>query len=256
MKIALCQLQIQFEKKEENIKMAESYVREAAEQNVDLLLFPEMSFTGFSMNTSKIGEEKMETVNAMKQFAETYGIAIGFGWVKHHNGSENHYTVVDANGKTLGDYIKIHPFSFAGEDEVFTKGQAISFFQYQGMTFGITICYDLRFPELYQRLSEEADAIIVAANWPKVRVAQWDVLLQARAIENQSYVLGVNCIGNQEDTVYSGHGKVIAPDGTVVLDLKEDAGMRIIDLDNDVQFYREKFPMKQDRRKSFYKNFY
>ncbi|MCR5736326.1 MAG: carbon-nitrogen family hydrolase [Eubacterium sp.] len=256
MKIALCQLQIQYECKEENLKTAEGYIKEASDQKVDLILFPEMSFTGFSMNTLKTGEEQMETVNVMKQLAEKYQVAIGFGWVKHQKNCENHYTVVDASGKTLGDYIKIHPFSFAGEDEVFTKGQAISFFQYQGMTFGITICYDLRFPELYQRLSEEADAIIVAANWPKVRVAQWDALLQARAIENQSYILGVNCTGTQEDTVYSGHGKVIAPDGTVVLDLKEDAGMHIMDLDNDVQVYREKFPMKQDRRKAFYKNFY
>ncbi len=256
MKIALCQFQIEYEEKEKNLIRAERYISEAAMQQAELILFPEMSFTGFSMNTEKTGDEHLETLKNMQSLAKKYRIAIGFGFVEYKVNSENHYAVVDEEGKILGDYIKLHPFSFAGEEQHFVKGQAISFFNYRGIKFGMTICYDLRFPELYQRLSQEADAIIVAANWPKERIHQWDVLLEARAIENQSYLLGINCTGSQGQTTYCGHGKIVAPDGKVELFMDEYAGVKYYEMEDNVKEYREAFPMKQDRRKELYKNFY
>ncbi|MCR5703646.1 MAG: carbon-nitrogen family hydrolase [Eubacterium sp.] len=256
MKVGICQFPIGYEEKEENYKNAEAYLKKAVEEGADLVLFPEMTFTGFSMNTEKTGEETMETVELMKSLARIYDVAIGFGWVKHKADSENHYTVVSGQGEILGDYIKIHPFGFAEEDKHFRKGQAIQFVRIGDWTLGLTICYDLRFPELYQRLAEDADCIVVAANWPEKRMEHWDVLLQARAIETQTYLLGINCTGRQEELSYVGHSKVIAPDGVVLVDCREESGLKFVELSKSVESYRKEFPIRNDRRKEFYQKFY
>ena len=256
MKIGICQCKIQYEDKAFNLNAAKTVFSHARKEKTDFLLFPEMSFTGFSMNTEKTGETAMQTVEAMQELAAQYGIAVGFGWVKNKKESENHFTVIDENGKILGDYIKIHPFGFAGEDRYFKAGDALCSFIYQGICFGICICYDLRFPELYRKLSETCDVIITAANWPKERIAQWDVLLQARAIENQVYMIGINCVGVQDKTVYTGHSRIISPDGTLLLDLGEKETVGQMNLENDVADYRNQFPVQRDRKTKLYRQWY
>ena len=256
MKIGICQCKIKYEDKAFNLKAAESVFEHAAKEKTALLLFPEMSFTGFSMNVQKTGENSMETVEAMKTMAVRYGMAVGFGWVKGQKNSENHFTVIDEQGILLGDYVKIHPFSYARENRYFAAGDTLCQFVYQGINFGITICYDLRFPEVYQKLSETCDVIITAANWPKKRMEHWDALLKARAIENQVYMIGINCVGMQGATLYKGHSQVISPDGKILLELgeKETAGQIV--LNNDTAEYRNAFPVKSDRRKQLYQTWY
>lgn len=249
MRISLCQLQIEYERKEVNLNRVEKIIQEAVAQKSELLLFPEMSFTGFSMNTKLTGEENGITLRFMIQLAQRYQIAIGFGWVKNRENSENHYTVVDCDGKILGDYIKIHPFSYSGENQFFVAGGQMVAFTYKGIRFGLTICYDLRFPELYQRLSDKAEILIVAANWPKERISHWNILLQARAIENQVYMVGLNCTGIQGDLTYNGHSQVIYPDGRIYADLGEEELLETVEIQDDVATYRSKFPMRQDRKR-------
>lgn len=256
MKIAICQLEILFEQKEENIIRAESFVKEATSKGASFILFPEMSFTGFSMKTKLTGEENLETVTRIREMAKKYQITIGVGWVKHQKRSENHYAVIDSKGNILGDYTKIHPFSYAKEDDYFVGGTDTCIFDYENMCFGLSICYDLRFPEIYQQLSKKADVILVPANWPSGRAPHWNTLLRARAIENQVYVIGINCTGRQGFTRYKGGSRVINPNGDVLLDMECDEALQFIELENDVDKFREKFPTKRDRKVEIYRQFY
>lgn len=139
-------------------------------KEIDLFLLPEMSFTGFSMTTDLTKENNNETINKMMSYARKYNIALGFGWVKDcGKRSENHYTIIGRNGIVLSDYIKMHPFSYVGEDKKFQTGNKVIIFKLNDFSFATFICYDLRFPEIFQIASKGADAILVPANWPQLR---------------------------------------------------------------------------------------
>ena len=231
-------------------------MKTAFAHKVDLFLLPEMSFTGFSMNTKLTGEDGQETVHKMISFAKQYHMAIGFGWVKNRiEKAENHYTVVHKDGTIISDYVKIHPFSFAGEDQKFSGGDKIVLFKLDGIVFSTFICYDLRFPEIFQIASKKADVIIVSANWPERRRDQWRILLQARAIENQVYIIAVNCVGDTGNVIYSGDSCVINPDGQRIVDSFRQEIILEYELKNDVKDFRKCFQMKNDRREDLYYSF-
>lgn len=257
MRIAAYQMQIAWENKEENFRRLEKKLREASEKQVDLLLLPEMSFTGFSMNTELTKEANQETVEKVKSLAAAYGMAIGFGWVLDCGEKcENHYTVVSQYGEILSDYAKIHPFSYSGEDEKFVGGEKLSAFRLQGIPFSTFICYDLRFPELFQCVSQNAHILLVPANWPAKRSHHWKSLLQARAIENQAYLIGINCVGMTGKLYYSGDSCMISPDGEILQELHDEEGLLVYDLTDDVESYRAAFPVKKDRRTELYQTFW
>jgi predicted amidohydrolase len=201
-----------------------------------------------------------------------YGVSIGTGWVKNpapdvnetekNDGEnsdilcENHYSIISQNGKLLLDYIKIHPFSFAGEDKYFKGGEKLSTCGIEGFETGVAICYDLRFPELFIKLSEKAELIIVPANWPAARSLHWKTLLRARAIENQCYVAGVNCSGDMDGQTYSGDSAIYSPEGEMLtpvetITINETDKVYIYDIVNDVQEIRDGFPVRNDRKKEW-----
>ena len=255
-KIALAQTDIVWEDKEQNYKIAKERIKEAVGQGAEAVFFPEMSFTGFSMNTEVTKESGESTVRYMMSIAVQYQVIIGFGWVKDCGEKcENHYTVVEGTGKIISDYAKIHPFSYSGEDLKFQGGSALSFFSLKGIGCSIFICYDLRFPEIFQAASRKAHAIIVPANWPEKRRAHWMTLLQARAIENQVYILAVNCVGDIGGSRYAGDSCVIDPYGEVRSVLQGEEGNIYYELTDDAADFREKFPVKHDRRDQLYRTF-
>lgn len=260
MKAALGQLQIVWEDKTENLKRVEAYAGLLAEQETDLFLLPEMSLTGFSMHTDRTGERTEETVEKIQRLAEQYRMTFGVGWVRDAGEyCENHYSLVAPEGRIL-DYVKLHPFGFGGEGEHFRGGESLPVCELGGFCVGVQICYDLRFPEPFQILSGSADLILVPANWPASRSGHWKSLLKARAIENMAYVAGINCAGKMEELYYSGDSRLYAPDGTKlkkeVLRLSgccPEERVLVYDIQNDVQRYRECFPVKEDRREDLYK---
>lgn len=253
MKVILYQMDIAWEDKALNYLRVEEKLKAAADQRADLFLLPEMSFTGFSMNTGVTGESDFRTVQKMRTYAKQYNTALGFGWVKDcGEKAENHYTVVDNRGEVLSDYIKIHPFSFSGEDRKFQGGEKITFFSLNGISFSSFICYDLRFPEIFQIASKKADVLLVPANWPKARREHWKCLLRARAVENQVYIIAVNCAGEIGGVEYSGDSCIIDPDGQVLSELSGQEGLLEYNLCNDVHKFRCNFPVKQDRREDLY----
>ena len=257
MRIALAQTQIIWEEKNENIKKALKIVEKQARERTKLVLFPEMSFTGFSMNTGVTKEEGGDTREKIIKIACLNDVSVGYGWVKDCGEKcENHYSIIDSKGNMISDYVKIHPFSCSGEDKFFRGGEELTIFELDGIKFSTFICYDLRFPEIFQAVSDKVDAVIVPANWPAKRSAHWENLLRARAIENQIYILGINCVGNIGGTEYKGGSCIINPDGEILEIEKNREKILLYDLRKDVEQYRENFQMKKDRKWSLYQKFY
>lgn len=259
MRFGLCQLNIEWENKMQNYEKAKQFIQESKEKGCDIIFFPEMSFTGFSMNIERTQEFQFETVNLMKKYAMFFGISVGFGWVKacgEIKKAENHYTIVNQNGEVISDYIKIHPFSYSSEDKYFIAGNKVVCCDIHNIKISTFICYDLRFPEIFQAISNQATYIFVPANWPGERDSHWVTLAKARAIENQIYICGINCVGNMNGVKYVGNSLIINPDGKVECNLMSEEGIIIHDTNNAPEEMREIFPIKSDRRNKFYSKYY
>ena len=262
MRIALGQLDMVWEDREASIQRAELLIEEAAEAGADLIVFPEMSFTGVSLNIGKVAEppEQSTTVSRMKSLGVRYGIAIGFGWAASHIEGDtlasNRFTIVDATGQQLGEYTKLHPFTYGGESECYAKGEQIVTVPFLGRKISLFICYDLRFPEIFQIAAREADIMLVIANWPQIRREHWQTLLRARAIETQSYVVGVNCVGERDGSIYSGDSMAVDSIGNILGVLSGREGILVCDLDDRAWGLRSKFPIARDRREGLYKSYF
>ncbi|MFL0245860.1 carbon-nitrogen family hydrolase [Candidatus Clostridium stratigraminis] len=256
MKIALAQMSVEFENKEKNKEKCRSFIKEAKDKACDLIIFPEMTLTGFSMNTKEIAEDNNDTIDWFKNKAINYGLYIGFGHVVRMNEKcENRFTIVSPDNKEILSYAKIHPFSYSLEDKYYKGGNSILLTRISGFMISPFICYDLRFPEIFQIASKECHLITVAANWPKSRRDNWITLLKARAIENQCYVAGVNVVGMINGYEYSGDSLIIDPIGRVIAKVEEKEELLIGEIDIDtVLRFRDHFPIKKDRREELYKN--
>lgn len=253
MRVALAQTNIIWEDKIKNECKAIEYISQASCAGAEAIFFPEMSLTGFSMNTDLTAEKDKNTIHKFCDIAVQYNIAIGIGWAKNTSElAENHYTIIGRSGEELSDYAKIHPFSYAGEDKFFSAGSEIVLFDLGNYRWSSFICYDLRFPEIFQIASRTAEAIVVPANWPKQREEHWKCLLEARAIENQCFILGVNCTGRINGVMYGGGSCVFSPNGDLLGKHEGGEGILIMDLDKDVKELREKFPVKKDRKRDLY----
>jgi predicted amidohydrolase len=258
MKIAIVSLDQVWEDKTANQLKCQNCIRQASKSGCDLIVFPEMTLTGFSMNTALIAEEPQQspTVDFFIQQAEAYKLAVAFGVVfVSGKTATNNLVVIDQTGSKLSSYAKIHPFSFSGENNYYSGGNQLGQCEIEGTTIGLTICYDLRFPEIFQALSKDCSIILNIANWPEKRIKHWNVLLEARAIENQSFIIGVNRTGIdgynlnyvKSSLVFNSNGERIEPVNTYL-------DMDIFDLNpEDATVSRKGFPIKKDRKIKFYK---
>ena len=277
LKVALSQLDIVWEDKQANYRQADCLAQAAFAAGAHLLLLPEMSFTGFSMRTAGTAEDyPYETVAVMKKLSEKYpGLAICFGFAGRGEGSLSDKVFncmeVVQNGESLMHYKKLHPFTFGEEGKHFTAGSEISSFLLGNMKIGGFICYDLRFPEIFQISSKECGFIFVIANWPKERALHWKVLLQARAIENQCYIAGVNRIGEGGKLTYEPGSIAFDPVGNPLSGTFYqvnscasanchsgwEEGFWLVEMDAEaVKQVREGFPLKADRREKLYTEWY
>lgn len=263
MRIGLAQMDILWENIMENKKKTEDFFQSARENQVDILVFPEMTLTGFSMNVEKTTETREEQIHIFQDLTEKYEVAAVFGYPKEISPKEreehpdwksyhNMLAFMD-KGKILLNYAKIHPFTYGQEGEYFQGGEKILQLKWNGINVGAFICYDLRFPEIFQISSGSSEVIFVIANWPENRIAHWDCLLQARAIENQCYIVGVNRTGKGGGLIYNGHSAIYDPTGKRLTTFTEQEALLIGDIDSDlVQNVRTHFPVKKDRREELY----
>ena len=146
-------------------------------------------------------------------------------------------------------YAKIHPFSFAGEHERYAAGDKHVTVPIDDLNVSVFICYDLRFADEFWALAEQTDLYVVPANWPQPRHEHWSVLLKARAIENQAYVLGVNRVGPAKDLPHAGGSALIDPMGRTLIEGAADQAVLVAEADPAVVAdVRAKFPFLADRR--------
>jgi omega-amidase len=259
MKLAVVSLNSIWEDKQANLEQVERIVQ-SLNQKAEYVIFPEMSLTGFSMSNLGFAEEfeNSNSIRAIQKLAKEHQMNIVFGlMISIGDKTYNSCIAVNNQGKIAGNYEKIHLFSYSGEDDLITGGTQLTSVDWEG-GWGLSICFDLRFPEIYQQLSKENLILINIANWPKTRVAHWRTLMNARAIENQSFMVGVNRTGvDGNDLEYEESSCVFSPIGEKLEPFEISGEVRIFDLNLDEAIeYRKKFPIKKDRRNSIYREFY
>ena len=225
MKIGLVQYNPKWESKEENKKRLSEIIKRDFTEEPSLLIFPEMTLTGFTMEASKFGEDiSGDSLNFFTRLALKYKIYIAAGLIEKENKDYfNSLVVINPEGKLISKYRKIHPFSYSTEDKHYKRGEELKLTEINGLKIGLSICYDLRFPELYRFYAKEkVHLIIVIANWPDTRIEHWETLLKARAIENQCYVAGVNRIGDDPKLHYPGFSNIYDPMGVKIISAEND----------------------------------
>ena len=259
MKISLVSLNQIWQNKEKNLQKITKIIKYAWQNKVDLIAFPEMTLTGFSNDVSLLSENERDSfsIKSFSNLAKNYNIAIIFGMISSHgNKGLNRSLMIDKNGKIIGNYTKIHPFSFANEDKFFISGEDLCIIDFHEFKIGLTICYDLRFPELYSALGKNCHIIFNIANWPKKRIDHWQTLLKSRAIENQIFIAGVNRKGVDGNNLqYQESSYCFDPSGKKI-NKKLSFSQKIFEINfEDIENYKKNFNSVKDRKNILYKNF-
>ena len=223
MKITLIQDTIHWADKTANLQRTEKQLAELAGKT-NLVVLPEMFTTGFCTDQLELAETmEGETVHTLQKWAQTYNLAITGSFIANENDKIfNRGFFVFPDGK-IETADKRHLFSIGGEDLYFSTGAKKLIINYCGFNIRLLVCYDVRFPVWARNVNNEYDLLIYVANFPKSRIYNWDILLQARAIENQAYVCGVNCVGTDGLGIdYNGHSTLLDFKATPLLSFPEN----------------------------------
>lgn len=248
-KIALAQMNVEYGNMQHNIAVAENLIQSAISQNCDLVLLPELWSTGFDYHhLDEYAVQNNALITHLQSVSDQSNIAICGSFIeKQGSNFYNSFNMLQPN-LPRNFYFKNHLFAMMHEDKYFTPGDgSLPFRSILGQT-GMSICYDLRFSELFLDMRMQgAEVFLLSAHWPLARISHWDVLLQARAIENQAYMIAVNSVGQSGKDIYGGHSAMIAPDGEVLLLAPSDEeGLYTVEIDPDrVKALREKFVMRR-----------
>jgi len=229
LKVTLIQSQLHWENIAENLRMFDEKINSIPERT-EVIVLPEMFSTGFSMQSARLAETMDgSAVQWMKKKAAEKNVIItGSLIIKDGDRYVNRLIWMQPNG-VYGTYDKRHLFGYAGEHEHYLPGDKRLIAQVKGWKINLSVCYDLRFP-VWARNAIVAetgapayDVLINVANWPERRNTPWKTLLQARAIENQAYVIGLNRVGNDGNNIYhSGDSSIIDPMGEIIYQKAHD----------------------------------
>src|ERR1051325_2320865 len=247
MKLSATHLDITWEDKPANFARIHRLLERTPIEPGSLLILPEMFATGFSLHTDitaepVTGETHQFLASLARQTKST--ILGGVARTEPNKKPTNRSPVYSPAGELLSDYAKLHPFTAGKEPQHFSRGESLAPFEWQNLTVVPTICYDLRFPELYRRAAQlGAHLITVIANWPSTREHHWITLLQARAIENQCFIAGCNRTGHDPHLPYSGHSLIIDPKGQILADAGSHETIISADINLDtLTIWRNQFP--------------
>ena len=244
MRIHCFNLEIIWENKSANMELVSSNLEKADIKPGELLVFPELTLTGFTMNSEVIAENisNSATINFFEGITNRYNCSVLFGMaVKHSESIFNSAIYLDAQDRKLSQYNKIHTFSLAQENNHYSRGNSVKIVRHNEARIGLSICYDLRFSHLFNAHRGIADIFINIANWPDVRQEHWHSLGKARAIEFQSYFVGVNRLGmDPQGNSYSVGTTVFDPFGKLVESSSETGFICTYDIDlSTVQYSRD-----------------
>ncbi len=245
MRVSLAQFDVQWKDPKANLAIVEA----SATSDVDLVVFPEMFLTGFVMEPQRVAETMNgANIQRLQHISDEADTAIMGSLVVKEDGRLYNRMILFTPKSPMQHYDKRHLFSFGGEGENYTSGDNNGIFRLQDWTICARICYDLRFPA-WCRNTMDYDLIIFVASWPRARHHAWTNLVQARAIENQAYAIGVNRLGHDgNDLDYLGGAMAVDYDGNIVADAGDSADAIIVDLDKKAMLnYRDKLPFLKDQ---------
>jgi omega-amidase len=260
MRIALIQQSIIAGDKKANYVRVSELVSEAIslrETVPDVIVLPELWSTGYALAelTELASDEGQEEAAFLGELAGRYGVWFAGGSVaaRTQRGIVNRAQIIDRSGALVATYDKVHLVPMLDEHIYLVAGNSCCVYTIEDMTFGLAICYDLRFCEFIRKLAlSGAQALIVSAEWPLVRLSHWQALLKARAIENQCYVLAANNTA-MGSAPFAGHSQALGPDGATLCRLEFQQGVAIAEIDSrPVSQIREAVPVFRDRRPEIY----
>jgi omega-amidase len=255
LKITLIQSDLHWEEIEANLAMFEEKIWQIGNNATDVIVLPEMFTTGFTMNAARLAEHmNMRTFKWMKQMADQTGaLILGSYIVRVHDRYYNRLLWMEPGGN-FKTYDKRHLFRMENEHKVYAAGESLLIGTWKGWRICPMVCYDLRFP-VWSRNKWDLtakklsyDLMIYVANWPTIRIDAWNTLLRARAIENLSYVAGVNRIGQDDSGVeHNGNSAVISPKGETIYTNEGTEATHTIELSaNSLEAFRDRFPAYLD----------
>lgn len=259
MKVYLVQLDIVWRNKTANFAKVRQLLAEAKVVPGSLVVLPEMFATGFDVKWGQLAEGTPdglhETGAFLSELAQEWNSYVQGGGITPGLPPKcrNVIEAYSPQGQRLALFTKLHPFTYGGEHKRFEKGQQIVSFVAPPFQVAPFLCYDLRFPEVFrQAVRKGAQVFTVAANWPQGRQSHWKPLLQARAIENQAYVIGVNRCGSDQFLHYAGESVVFGPTGQELACVNDQEGVLEVELDPvPLQQWRQEFPVLADIQPSY-----
>lgn len=253
--VCLFPMPIVWGEKQKNLECLEKAV-EGVHPDTDLMILPEMFSTGFLTSDKETVREYAEknsgeTIEFLKRLASRHCMAIAGSFIADTGGSLFNRAFFIESGGDAVFADKRHLFTMAGENKTFSRGDSRLKIRYRGWNISMVVCYDIRFPVWCRNVDNEYDLLIAVANWPKVRVDAWNQLLKARAIENLSYVCGVDCNGTDLNGYeYDGSSHVFDFKGKDITLSNESSPFRYASLSYDkLQSFRQKFPAWNDADK-------
>jgi omega-amidase len=257
--ITVIQSVLHWQNKQANLAMFEQKINSIKEKT-EIVVLPEMFSTGFSMQPASLAEKMNgETIAWLQRIAAEQKIILTGSVIIEEKGNFYNRLIWMLPSGEYGVYDKRHRFAFAGEDEAFTAGEKRLIASVKGWKLNLLICYDLRFPVWARQTTHEPeenevahepeyDVLLYVANWPLRRSHAWKTLLQARAIENQCYVVGANRVGNDGNKInYGGDSMIIDPLGEILYSKENDEDIFTVVLQKDkLDEVRNKFPFWKD----------
>lgn len=256
LRVSILQTDIAWENKQDNLRRLREKL-ETLRGETEIAVLPETFSTGFSMNTRDLAEPVTgETITTLRQWAAEYQLAIAGSYIAFDEDATSPQPLFYYNRAFFltpeGNahfYDKRHLFRMGSESEHFTAGGQRFIIPYRGWNILLLVCYDLRFPVWSRNVDHEYDLLVYVANWPVPRRKVWDILLQARALENISYVCGVNRIGMDKNRFpHSGGSVIYSPKGELLASVPDnEEGIATAKLDlSSLQEFRKKFPAWKD----------
>lgn len=257
-KIACLQLDIAFGNPNENKWRVQNEVEKLTAQHPDIIVLPELWTTGYDLTRLEeiADEDGTDTKAFISELASMHNVNIVAGSIakKTKTGITNTMYVANRNGDIVGEYSKLHLFQLMDEHLYLQSGETTGLFTLENTLCAGVICYDIRFPEWIRiHTVQGAEIVFVVAEWPLPRLHHWRTLLQARAIENQCYVIACNRSGTDPNNTFAGHSMMIDPWGEIVAEAEENPCSLVAKIDlQKVKQVREQIPIFSDRRPERY----
>jgi len=258
--ISCIQMDVKLGDTSTNLRNAIQKIDEAVQAGAEVVVLPELWTTGYCLDEiEKYTDEQAEVVETFKKIAAQKSVWIVGGSlpIKKEDGIFNELVIINPTGELIKTYDKVHLFQLMNEHKYLQAGTSDAFFEIEGYKAAGFVCYDLRFPEwMRAHAIGGANLLFFVAQWPIQRIQHWEILLKARAIENQCFVVACNRVGKDTDNTFGGNSLIIDPWGEVLAKggLEEEILTAQIDLEK-VQEIRNTIPIFEDRKIDLYNKF-